>query len=264
MRTLNAKTGLVVGILAVFLFGTTAMAQVYTDPVGFVKVDVYREGLTMISVPLQAADTALNGSEGCVGDMIKENLTAGPSGAEGDEVYKWDANTQSYRSAFYAEAPGTSFDKTWFDPDAGAVSDITFAAGEALWIFRKTGGDPTETITFLGWVPMEETKSVTFIKGLNMFAYPFPVTKGLNETNLSDYATKGPSSAEADTVYTWDPAAKTYSAAFLADAPGSEFDNKWFDPDMGALSTFVFEPGVAAWFSRFPDNSISWIVNRPY
>lgn len=264
MRTLKMKICVVVTLMAVCLLGGTAMAQVYTDPVGFVKVDVYRNGLTMVSVPLQAADPQLNGEPGCIGDMIKENLTGGPSGGEADEIYRWDPNTQSYKSAFYVDFPGTTFDKKWFDPDAGDLSDMAFNAGDAMWISRKTVTPDNVTITFLGWVPMEGTRSVTFQKGLNMFAYPFPVSVDLNATNLNEAATGGPSAGEADTVYAWDPVNGTYATAFLVDFPGSPFHDQWFDPDTGALTTFAFQPGVAAWFSRYPANPITWVVSRPY
>ena len=267
MRTANLKTGFVVTLMAVCLVGGTAMAQVYTDPVGFVKVDVVKNGLTMVSVPLDAADKRLNGDPGCLGDMIKENLSPGPSGAEGDGVYKWDPTalpSGAYKTAFYMDAPQTSLDRTWFDPDAGAVSDLAFNAGEALWVQRYEKGDPTELITFLGWVPMELTKSVTFVNGLTMFAYPFPVTVALNDTKLNEVATKGPSSAEADSIYFWNAAATppAYAVAFLFE--GAPFDGKWFDPDLGVLSTLSFSPGAAMWFSRYPANTITWQVTRPY
>lgn len=264
MRTANLKTGFVATLMAVCLVGGTAMAQVYTDPVGFVKVDVVKNGLTMVSVPLDAADKHLNGDAGCLGDMIKENLTPGFSPAEGDEVLKWDPTTEEYSSAFYADAPGTSFDRTWFDLASGDKSTLAFNAGDAMWVWRKNTGDPTELITFLGWVPMELTKSVTFVKGLTMFGYPFPVTVGLNDTNLHEVAQKGFSSSEADAIYAWDPAATNYTTAFLADAPGLPFDNKWFDPDLGDLTTMSFAPGGAFWFNRYPANAITWQVTRPY
>jgi len=246
------------------------MAQVFTDPVGFVKVDVYRDGLTMISVPLEAADKRLNDGEnppapGSIGEMVAENLKGGPSGGESDEIFKWDATLQRYKAAFLVEFPGTTFDGTWFDPDAAAVSDMTFSAGEAMWIDRKSAGEPTETITFLGWVPMEGTRSVTFLKGLSMFGYPFPVTVAINDTNLNEPPiTGGPSSGEADTVYAWDPVNGRYDAAFLVDFAGSPFHGKWFDPDANDLSAITFDPGSAAWFDRYPDNPATWLVPRPY
>jgi hypothetical protein len=86
----------------------------------------------------------------------------------------------------------------------------------------------------------------------------------LNDTKLNEVAQKGPYSAAADSVYSWDPVARAYNVAFLADAPGSEFDNKWFDPDIGALSTLSFSPGAAMWFLRYPANAITWQVARPY
>ncbi len=264
MRTHKPKTFLVVSFMAVCLLGTAAMAQVYTDPVGFVKSDIVRDGLTMVSVPLQAADTRLNGDPGCVGDMIKENLNGGASPAAADVIWKWDAATQSYEQAFLVYAPGTTFDNTWFNPTAGAPSTATFSAGEAMWIDRKSAGDPVEQITFLGWVPMEGTRSLTFVKGLNMFAYPFPVTMLINDTDLAGSANGGPSSAAADVVWEWDGAAGSYKSAFLVAAPGSPFDGKWFDQTAGAESDITFGPGAAFWFERKPDDPATWAVTRPY
>lgn len=264
MRKPNLKTGLVVTLMAVCLVGGTAMAQVYTDPVGFVKVDVVQSGLTMVSVPLEAADKALNGAAGCLGDMIKENLTGGPSPVTADVLWKWDAATQKYETAFLVAAPGSPYDGKWFNPAAGALSTLSFNAGDAMWVDRKAGGAALETITFLGWVPMEATKSVTLVKGLTMFNWPYPTTLGLNASTLASVAQGGPSPITADVVWEWDETAGKYVSAFLVAAPGSPFDGKWFDATAGALSTITFGPGYAFWFDRKPATAATWICNRPY
>jgi hypothetical protein len=262
MRTLNRKTGLVVIIMAVCFFATTAMAQVYTDPVGFVKVDVVRDGLTMVSVPLQAADTRLNGDPGCLGDMIKENLTGGTNPAAADTIHVWDAATQSYETYWLLDLPdpGGTYDLNWML--GGAPTDRALSAGEALWIERKSAGDPAETITFLGWVSMEQTKSVTFVNGLTMFAWPFPTTLAVNDSTLGEAATGGTNPAAADNVYEWDETAGTYTSAWLLDLEGNPNDGKWL---VGATpTTMAFEPGAAFWFERKSLDPATWLCERPY
>jgi hypothetical protein len=261
MRTANLKIGLVVTLMAVCLIGGTAMAQVYTDPVGFVKVDVVRGGLTMLSVPLQAADTALNGDPGCVGDMIKENLTGGTNPAAADNIYVWDAATQKYESYWLLDLPaGGTYDLHWML--GGVPTDHVLNAGDALWIERKTAGDPAETITFLGWVPMDLTKSVTFVNGLTMFAWPFPTTLAVNDSTLNGVATGGTNPAASDNLYDWNATTGSYTSAWLLNLPGNPNDGKWLT---GATpTTMTFAPGAAFWFERKGLNPITWVCNRPY
>jgi len=271
MRTGKGKVAilLAVGIMAVGFLGSTAVAQVYTDPVGFVKVNVVRAGLTMVSVPLDATPGGadmdkLNGPAGCVGDMFKENLTGGPSALAADVIWKWDASVQKYAMAFLVKAPGSPYDGKWFDPSIGQPSALRFQAGESCWVERKTAGADVVIITFLGWVPTASTTTLTLVKGLNMFNWPYPTTLKLNDSTLNQYANGGPSALAADVVYQWDPVAKKYVFAFLVKAAGSPYDGKWFNPAAGALSTITFEPGAAFWFERKPINPASWPCAKPY
>ncbi len=264
MRTSIAIAGLVAGIVAVSLFAPTAMAQVYTDPVGFVKVDTVQNGLTMISVPLDAADKHLNGAAGCVGDMIKEKLLGGPAPAAADIIYKWDPTIQDYAWAFLVKAAGSPYDGKWFDAKGGQLSGLVFEAGEACWILRRNTGDPLATITFLGWVPMEASTSVGLVQGLTMFDWPYPTTLKINDSTLKDIGQRGPAPAAADIVYKWDSAVQNYVFAFLVGAAGSPYDGKWFDPVGAKLSDITFEPGAGFWYLRRPAATAVWVCARPY
>ena len=139
MRTRKRKIGLfvAVSIMAVGLLTPTAMAQVYTEPVGFVRVDVVRDGLSLISVPLTPGDNNLNGAAGCVGDMIKENLLGGPVASAADMLWKWDSATQTYNKAFLIAGWGEGYDGKWWDATAGGFSTVTLDVGEAFWIQRR-------------------------------------------------------------------------------------------------------------------------------
>jgi hypothetical protein len=112
-------------------------AGIYTELVGLVQVEAPRGSLTMISVPVAAADNRLNGEPGCIGDMIKENLVGGIHPSVADLIWKWDAAKQSYISAFLAEGLGEAYDGKWFDPDVGELSTMTLNAGEAFWLQRR-------------------------------------------------------------------------------------------------------------------------------
>jgi len=259
---------LAVGIVAVAFPGSTAVAQVYTDPVGFVRVNVVTPGLTMISMPFDATPGGadmdmLNGPAGCIGHMMREFATPGSSALAADVIWKWDASVQKYAMAFLVKAPGSPYDGKWFDPSTGTLSTMRLNPGEGFWLeIKKVSG--VLTITFLGWVPMEPTRFLTFLKGLNMFGWPYPTTLALNDTFLYELATGGPSPLASDVVYQWDPVAKKYILAFLVDAPGSPFDGKWFDPVAGKLSEITFRPGAAFWFERRAVTPITWPCVRPY
>ncbi|NQT83593.1 hypothetical protein HQ563_11235 [bacterium] len=265
MRTRKAKIGIcfVVSIMAAGLLGT-AMAQVYTDPVGFVKVDAVRNGLTMISVPLTAADNALYGAEGCVGDQIKENLTGGAGAAFADVIWKWDLGTQSYVTAFLIADWGAPYDGNWWDEGAGDYSTLTFDAGEACWIMRRDNDPELATITFLGWVPMGETTTLTLVKGLSMFNWPYPTTLALNDSTLGAAGTGGAGAAFADVVWQWEAATQGYTTAFLIDTWGVPYDGQWWDEATGDYSTIQFAPGAGFWYMRRPDASAVWVCTRPY
>ena len=264
MRIRNGKTGLVVGIMVGCLLATTAMAQVYTDPVGFVKVDAVQSGLTMISVPLTAADTALNGAEGCVGDMIAENLNGGAGAGSADVLWKWDAGSQSYVTAFLVDGWGQGYDGRWWDEAAGDFSAITFDAGEACWIQRRSSGAALATITFLGWVPMADTTTTTLVKGLTMFNWPYPTSIALNDSGLGAVGTGGAGAGQADVVWKWNADTQAYSTAFLIDGWGAPYDGQWWDEAAGDYTAIGFDPGAGFWYQRRPDTPAVWIVSRPY
>jgi hypothetical protein len=253
-----------VGIMAGVFMGTTVMGQVFTDPVGFVKVDAYRNGLTMISVPLDAADNSLNGAEGCVGDMLAENLTGGAGAVSADVIFKWDAATQAYETAFLIDGWGDPFDGRWWDESAGDYSQLTFEAGDTCWLQRRDNAPDVATITFLGWVPMAETTTLTMVKGLTMFNWPYPTTLTLNDSTLGSVGTGGAGAVSADVVFDWDGASQAYSTAFLIDGWGAPFDGNWWDEATSDYSTISFAPGKAFWYLRRPDNSAVWICSRPY
>jgi hypothetical protein len=141
---------------------------------------------------------------------------------------------------------------------------MTFSAGEACWILRTDNPPDVATITFLGWVPMEETKTITMVKGFTMFNWPFPTTLALNDSTLGSVGTGGIGAAGADVVLEWDGATQSYKTGWLIDGWGEPYDGQWWDDATGAESDIEFAPGKAFWYLRLPDNSAVWICSRPY
>jgi hypothetical protein len=110
---------------------------IYTNPVGFVKVLPIEDGLTMMSVPLIPADNRLNGDPGCIGDIIAEAVTGGPSAQEADTIWKWDEHTQSYQTAYLIAGWGEPHDGHWWDDSIADFSAMKINSGGCLWLLRR-------------------------------------------------------------------------------------------------------------------------------
>ncbi len=238
-----------------------------TLQVGFVKVPAVKNGLTMISVPLIATDKRLNGSEGCLGDMIKQFLSGGPCAAAADVIWTWDPGSQTYaRSAFLVGGTGLpEYDGKWFDASAGKLSDLSLDAGDCFWLQRRNKGPDNVRVTFLGSVPWVPTITLEFVSGFTMFGWPYPTTLALNESTLGTDGFGGPSEAAADVVWQWDARTQTYAKrAFLVAGWDPAHNGKWWDPDRGEFSDISFTPGVAMWYERKIGAPAVWVCVRPY
>ncbi len=264
MQTFIERSRVAIVISAVWSLAATAGAQAYTDPVGFVKVEAVRDGLIMISMPFEPADGRLNGDVGCVGDMIGEPLTGGAAGGTADVLWKWDASTQSYKVAFKVLGWGPEYDGKWWDEQTGDFSTMAFHVGEACWIQRRGTGPDVVTIVFLGWAPMAEATTLTFVQGLTMFGWPYPVSVRLNDTALGRCGAGGAGAGVADVVFEWDPHRGIYASAFLIAGWGTAFDGKWWDEATGEFSGITLEPGEAMWYLHRPAFPAVCVIHRPY
>jgi hypothetical protein len=112
-------------------------AEIYTDPAGLVRVFAVRSGFTMMSVPVAVSDNRLNGEPGCIGDMIKKNLSGGPNQSMADTIWKWDPRAQDYTSAFLMAGVGEGYDGKWWDPKTNDFSTTTLDIGDGFWVRTK-------------------------------------------------------------------------------------------------------------------------------
>jgi len=112
-------------------------AGIYSDPVGFIRVFAVDAGFTLLSVPLAPVDGRLNGEAGCIGDMLKEVMTGGASSVEADLIFKWNANTQTYRTAHILAGVGSGLEGKWWDEQTGTLSTMTLDVGEGFWVLRR-------------------------------------------------------------------------------------------------------------------------------
>jgi transcription elongation factor len=111
---------------------------------------------------------------------------------------------------------------------------------------------------------MEETKTLTMVKGLTMFNWPYPTTLAINDSTLGSVGTGGAGAATADVTWEWQGDTQTYKTAFLIDGWGAPYDGNWWDETTGDYSDIELGPGKAFWYQRRPDNSAVWICQRPY
>ncbi len=261
-----------VGVLSTQVIGfyrveSGGPAGYHTYPVGFVQVDTVKDEVTMFSVPLlwdPPAAPLNNRLNGPIGDMIGENLTGGTGGTTGAMIWRWNPLVQSYDQPAFLIGGCPPDDGKWYDEWAGDFSAMTFDLGEGAWVRRTHWGPDMATIVFLGWVPTADTISLTFVKGLTMFNWPYPTTLALNDSTLGDVGHGGAGAATADKVWKWDPVAKSYTFAFLIAGWGAPYDGKWWDGAAGDFSDIEFKPGTAMWYGREPDNAAVWVCTRPY
>ena len=78
---------------------TTISAAVYSQLIGFVRVDIKRDAYTMISIPVIAEDMHMNDTDDsatCVGEMLAEGLYSGTSPLNSSNLYNYIPSTLGF------------------------------------------------------------------------------------------------------------------------------------------------------------------------
>lgn len=261
-------------VLSAVLVSMASADQVKSkNAVGFVRVDVPSNALTIVAVPF---NTMNDSGVYTLDDLIGTNLFASWSSTEADEVLLWNLSETNYSSAFLN-------DDGWDDPNinwkwcymeggtpkpCAGNEEYDLLTGDAFWIRNR---HESRTLYFMGEVPDAPTTTVSFVEGLKMFANPYPVTKTLDDliSTTNSGAKASWNSAQADEIMLWD--GREYRTAFLN-------DNGWADPDVdwkwcymeggkpkpcAANEDYNLSPGQGLWY-RSRGGTFDWSAVKPY
>jgi hypothetical protein len=267
--------GMVSGLM--ISMASAATNQVYSkNAVGFVKVDVPSNALTIVAVPF---NTMSESGVYTLDELIGTNLTGNGRISKADTVYIWTGN-DGYNTAFLNDDSwgDPSIDDKWCYfpegsdfPIACATTNIfDIMTSDGLWINNRHNA---RVLYFMGEVPFASTTTVDIANGLSMIANPYPVTKALDElitTNNGAYANGRIS--KADMVYLW-AGDGGYNMAFLNDDSWGDptIDNKWCyfpegsDLPIACATTNIYdvEPGKGFWYNS-RGGSFDWDSVKPY
>ena len=234
---------------------TSNAVAAYSDPVGFVKIDLKRDAYTMISIPVNVEDMGMNDTDdsvACVGEMLAEVLTGGGDPLTSPNLYNYNQSTGGYdivwlhSSGVWAEGSGLS---------ARVLSDTN-----GYWIRRlaDVDSDPVQAV-ILGDVAVADTIPVTIIAGLNMICYPYPVAKLIDTTNfpsIAEGATAGGDPLTSDNIYLYDQTTTGYKIIWL------HTTDVWAEGS--AVTTSVVGVAEGLFYNRYAGGTFTWDVDRPY
>ena len=262
----------IAALTAVSASAQTSEQVTSKNAVGFVKVEVPSNQLTIVSVPF---NTLNEKGVYTLDELIGTNMFANWSATVADEVLLWTG--ESYSSAFLN-------DDGWADPNvnwkwcyldgsgnpqpAAENSAYDVSAGQAFWI-RNRHSD--KQLYFMGEVPSATSTTIPVTEGLVMIANPYPVTKTLDElitTNSGAYANW--SATVADEILFW--SGEKYYSAFLNDAGWADpaVNWKWCylgqDGNPKACAdneAYTLSPGQGIWY-RSRGGAFDWNTVKPY
>ena len=231
-------------------------AEVYSNEVGFIKVDTADDGAVLASVPLillgDSPHYGLNNLAGDglgeIGAMLAADLNGSTTSTGADKVICYDGG--AYRMAWLYD---DGVDVLWLE---GAVpSTLALQPGQAFWLL--TGA--LHTVTFLGEVRTDETVEIVLQPGYNMVSWPYPTTLILQLSSLHDDGAYGATvSTDADSILAYD-AVSGYTRHWLYD---DGVNVAWLQG--ASPSGLLFEPGKGYWYFRQPaQGQFTWTCVKP-
>ncbi len=247
----------VAGVIALYTPGPNVVsAEVYSNEVGFIKVDTADDGAVLASVPLillgDSPHYGLNNLAGDdlgeIGAMLAADLTGSTTSTGADKVICYDGAT--YRMAWLYD---DGVDVLWLE---GAVpTTLAVQPGQAFWLL--TGA--AHTVTFLGEVRADETVQIVLEPGYNMISWPYPTTLILQLSSLHDDGAYGATvSTDADCILAYDPVSG-YTRHWLYD---DGVNVAWLQG--ASPSGLLFEPGQGYWYFRQPaQGQFTWTCVKP-
>jgi hypothetical protein len=247
-------------LVILFVPGSSPVsAEVYSNEVGFIKVDTVDNGVVLASVPLVLLgdspyyglnNQALTGP-GPVGLMLSADLVGSTQFATADRVMTYDFG---YRTAWLYHNPGSPNDNMWIE--GVNPTTLTLQPHQGFWIVRTHSSNP-DTVTFVGGVRTDATVDITISAGFNMIGWPYPTEHDLQTSTLdADGAYGSGSFATADRIGDY--------------VPGVGYEWHWLHSSgtwvKGVTpSTLKLEPERGYWYFRqVPQGSFTWHCAKPY
>jgi len=222
-----------------------ATNEVYSvNVVGFQKLNVRSNGLTMVNVPFDAASNTLDGIFGA-------QLSGGKSELSADGVQIWV-------NGAYKRYILKNTDMLWYDVDTGLRATGVYIYPEmGMWVRNRT--TTTRVVTVVGDVVTDPVVTNILSVGLNLVSYPFSAEIDINNTTLTN-GRAGKSELSADTIQIWNSASQSYARYMLKNT-----DRQWYNVDTGLKASGVkVGQGQGFWYKNTTNVVFNWVEPRPY
>ena len=243
------------GLMMLFMVGvglTHGSTNHILSSRGLILYELPPNSSSLLSLPLNPDDSDIQ-------ILFNGQLTGGTNALLGDEILKWDVQSQTYTRAFKADGTGDSQkDGFWFEDDSSWVtSTLSLAPGEGFWVNNNQSS--TQTLALSGSLPTGTPADLSLSAQLNLIGYPYPSARLLNDTSLAtDGAIASNSLVASDTIST-----TTNAQFWLSDSVISNGVISWLNLASG-ISSQVLEVGHGYWYQYKGASSFVWNVVRPY
>ena len=258
------KTTIVVAMLLIVALVTPVFAATYSNPVGFVKLDLLKNKFTMVKVPM-VADMRLNEDEAgtCVGEMLADALYGGSSSGNSSQINIFDAVGKGFTTVWLYDDTYPAYVGKWIEGSGVSARSLSDTQGYYIKRFADAGPDTAQAV-ILGDVETADTKALLILDGFNMLCFPYPVDVGVNDGDmptLAEGAWGGTSSGASDQINTFDGVGFTTHWLFNGGVPA--YDGKYIQGS--GPSTYVIGAGEGFYYRRLPgQGEFTWTVERPY
>jgi hypothetical protein len=140
-------------LLATLLCVTTSLQAQLAPPAGVIRIELPAGQDVLASVPFETASAAIQ-------DVLSSSdLT------DGCQVFKWDATSQSYRSATLVQGIWST------DANGGTPSEMTLDNGEGFII--RNPGKTDQQLFMAGTAVTDEQVTTSLYPGLSLLATPY-------------------------------------------------------------------------------------------
>ncbi len=253
---------LTVVIACICLSGSVASAEVYSQIVGFLSLELQPD-YNFIGLNFRNVE---NGPGYDIQQLFDTTtLNGGMTRAEADRLIMWDVAAQEYVELWLFDSNGNvpDFDGKWIDRESGDVAVREVSLGDGFWLINTT--NETVGVMFSGEIEGLDSFTHVAMQGYSVIASAWPVDIAVNDIQL-DGVTGGTTRAEADRMILWDSANQEYTELWLFDSGGNvpDFDGKWIDRDSGDVASgdLIVTAGSAVWIIKQTSDEL--VESKPF